>query len=221
MPLLFLVGCRQETTKDHKAPIPADLNVEQSRRDSKKDNKPLPVELKAERAGSGSKKDEYPIPSDLKIVAQFGPRYSHWDGWICTITGDGKVTKELFSHGDRVGKEDGVDEWKRQTKLSKKDLRVLLAKIKEADFCELRKEYSSGVIDSPSLVLTITENKRTHKVSVDDYGDLKRHHEVKRFLRVWSEILRKVSSPNPEQKPELYEPLPSKSGKALSDQEVR
>jgi hypothetical protein len=93
------------------------------------------------------------------------------------------------------------------TKLSKKDIKDLVAKIKEIDFYGLRKEYAPSfkVTDEDSLVLTITQNKKTHEVSVYAYSFLKKDKEVKRFLRVWSEVLTKVPSPNPEQKPKLYE----------------
>ena len=178
---VFLIGCRQETTEAQKAPKPGDL-----------------------------KRDNEPIPSDFKIVAQYGAGYSPWKSWKCTITGDGKVAKEDgFEGGGRAAEERGTEEQRRQTTLSATDLRELLAVIKEADFYGLNPKYSYPVTDSQRLVLTVTQNKKTHAVGVYAYSYLKDDKDVKRFLRVWSKMLRKVSSSNPEDKPDLYEPQAS------------
>jgi hypothetical protein len=140
--------------------------------------------------------DNNPEPNDLQIVAQYGAGYSHLMSWRYTITGDGKVDKEIYD----------ADTNQKQTTLSKEDLADILAKFKEAEFHDLRKEYFPAVSDFDTLILAITQNNKTQKVVVYAPALQEEDQEVKRFLRVWSEILRKVPSPNPEQKPELYQP---------------
>ena len=178
---VFPIGCRQDATEAQKAPKPAHPTT-----------------------------DNEPIPSDFRIVAQYGAGYSPWKSWKVTITGDGIVAKEGgFQGGGSAAEERGTKEQSGQTTLSGTDLRELLAEIKEADFYGLREEYSYSVTDNPTLVLTITQNKRTHRVSVYAYNHLKDDKDVKRFLRVWSKLLRKVPSPNPDDKPDDYEPQAS------------
>ncbi len=221
--LAFLIGCRKETTQERMAPMPGDLKVEQTQRDLTKDNEPMHGDLKVGRAGGGLKKDDEPIPSDLKIVARFYPGFSASRPWQYTITVDGKVdgAERSSNRGLGAAEKDGSESRDKETKLSEKDLGDLVAKVKEADFYGLREEYTYPVNDASSLVLTITQNQKTHKVLVYAYGNLTDNKEVKRFLRVWSEILRKVPSPNPWQKPEIYEAKPSTSGQPSNDQTVR
>jgi hypothetical protein len=85
-------------------------------------------------------------------------------------------------------------------------MRDLLAKIKEANFFALKKRYEYQVTDNPTLILKVTLDKTTHEVVVYAPDHLEKNKDVKRFFRVWSEILRKIPSPNPEQKPGLYKP---------------
>jgi hypothetical protein len=142
-------------------------------------------------------RDNDTIPSDFRIVAQFGPGSSDLKPWQCTITGDGKVIKKTGFTGDPAEQT--------ETTLSPKDIKDLAAKIAEADFYELQNNNSlRRVTDDPLLVLTITRNNKTHKVYSP--GDLKNDKEMKRFRQIWAELLRKVPSPNAEQKPEDDEP---------------
>jgi hypothetical protein len=134
-----------------------------------------------------------PIASEFKIVAHYYPGYSKWEPWEYTITRDGTVVNSCDTRAT-------------EPTLSEIDVRDLVTKINEADFFGLREKFSASVTDNPTLVLTITQNKRTHKVSVYAPGHLIGDKEVNRFLLIWSEILRRVPSPNPDQKPELYEP---------------
>ncbi len=140
--------------------------------------------------------DKQAIPADFKIVAQYGAGYSDWKSWRSTITGEGKVAQEGF----------GLIDTKKESKLSGNDLRALLAKIKEADYFALKERYEYEVTDNPTLILSVTMDKKTHKVVVYAPDHLEKNKEVQRFFKVWSDVLRKVPSPNPEQKPELYKP---------------
>jgi hypothetical protein len=150
------------------------------------------------------------IPSDFRIVAQYGAGFmSDWKSWKNTITGDGNVIQEthIFSGG----------EWKtipRRTAVSSKDIRELIAKVDEVRFDALPKRKSYSVTDNPTLALTITRNRQTHEAGVYAPHHLKADHEVQRLLRLWTEILRKVPSPNPDDKPELWEPEANTSGQA-------
>jgi hypothetical protein len=140
--------------------------------------------------------DDKTVPADFKIVAQYGAGYSDWNSWRHTITGDGKVVKEVLT----------IKDTKEESKLSDDDLKALIAKVREADFFKLKERYEYEVTDNPTLILTVTLDGRTHKVSVYAPSHLKDDKEVKRFFKAWSEVLRKVPSPNPDQKPDPYKP---------------
>ncbi|ODU00385.1 MAG: hypothetical protein ABS79_03475 [Planctomycetes bacterium SCN 63-9] len=162
--------------------------------------------------GSAADDDRKLIPASFKIVARYGAGYSTWKSWRHTITGDGNVVKEVFSikktrilgDGNVVKNVFGLGTTKEETKLPEDDLRALIAKIEEADFFTLRKRYTHGVTDNPTLILTITLDRKAHEVMVYAPGFLRDDQEVKRFLKVWSEVLRKVPPPNSDQKPDLY-----------------
>jgi hypothetical protein len=151
---------------------------------------------------------------NLKIVASHLGSESLWLLWKVTITGDGTVVKEVFDEHD--------GQWRKtETKLSQEDLAEIMAKVKEAEFDILRNSYISGGSDISRLTVAITENKKTKQVSIGDPSSPGTHNDVKRFLRVWSEILRKVPSPNADEKPELYEPGPSIPGRPASDEQAK
>jgi hypothetical protein len=99
-----------------------------------------------------------------------------------------------------------LEDTKRSSKLAVADLRDLLRKIKEADFFTLKKRYDFPVTDNPTLVLSITLDGKSHEVLVYAPDHQKKSKEVRRFFRVWSEILRKVPSPNADDKPDHYRP---------------
>lgn len=143
-------------------------------------------------------------PDDFKIVAQYDPGYSDWLRWQYTITADGKVAQDIGPGG-----RGGGERFEKQTKLSKDDIGALVAKVKGADFFKLKEQYKGGVTDQPTLVLEVTMDKKTHRVLVYGYRHLKEkenQNAVDRFLSVWSEVIRKVPAPNPDQKPDLYKP---------------
>jgi hypothetical protein len=151
---------------------------------------------------------------DLKIVASHLGSESLWLLWKVTITGDGKVVKEVFDEHD--------GQWKKtETKIPQEDVAAIMAKAKEAEFDSLRDNYLSGGSDISRLTVAITENTKTKQVSIEDPSLPGTHKDVKRFLRVWSEILRKVPSPNEAEKPELFEPEPSIPARPASDHQAK
>jgi hypothetical protein len=86
-------------------------------------------------------------------------------------------------------------------------LRTLLAKIKESDYFALKERYEYAVTDNPTRIPSVIFEKNTHQDSVYAPGELAENTEVKRFFfNVWSALMRKVPSPNPEQQPELCKP---------------
>jgi len=135
------------------------------------------------------------VPDDFKIVAHYYPGLGSFDSWDTTITGDGRVSQKItqFLKG-------GIS--RRILSLSHDDVRDLLEKVKAADFFGIPKEFSFKATDNPTLVLNVTMNKKTHEVSVYAPGHLGNEPGVKRFLKVWCEVLKKVPSPNPKQTPE-------------------
>ena len=91
-------------------------------------------------------------------------------------------------------------------KLSTEDVKDLLAAIKAAEFSKLPKlkgVHLRCVTDEDMMVLEVTAGGQTHKVSVYGYWDSKdgsEKAELKRFAKVWREVLEKVPSPNAKQK---------------------
>ncbi len=137
--------------------------------------------------------DKKAIPADFEIVAEYYPGHSRWKRWKTTITADGKVD-QVFQGSTK------------ESRLTEKDLHDLIGKVEEADFFALKGRYEVNATDCPTLLLTVTRDKKTHKVAVYGSDFLKNDKEVRRFLPLWTEVLSKVPSPNPEQKPELYKP---------------
>jgi hypothetical protein len=143
-------------------------------------------------------------PDDFRIVARYAPGYSNWLRWQYTITADGKVAQDIGPGG-----RSGGERSEQQTKLSKDDIGALFAKVKGAHFFKLKAQYKGEVTDEPTLVLEVTMDEKTHQVLVYGYRHLKEKEDqnaVDRFLSVWSEVIRKVPAPNPDQKPDLYKP---------------
>jgi hypothetical protein len=140
------------------------------------------------------------VPGEFKLVARFSPLGGRWLGWETTVGAYGKVAQTTWT----VPR--GIVKPAKQARLTKDELDLLWSKIKEAHFFELKKEYSSDAIDQDILDLKITRKNETHEVSVyRDRNITKKddRSEVKRFLGVWSEVIRFVPSPNPDQKADL------------------
>jgi hypothetical protein len=143
------------------------------------------------------------VPDDFKVVATYSAGFSTWKQWETTITDDGKAVQKI-----QPGRNGGRDEQK-TSMLSPDDLKALSKAIKDADFATLKESYRSLATDQPTLILEITEGAKTHKVSVYGPSLLKTEADraaARRFLRVYSEVLRAVPSPNPDQTPEMYAP---------------
>jgi hypothetical protein len=143
-------------------------------------------------------------PDDFKLVARYGPGLSPWLRWQYTITADGKVAQDIGPGG-----RGGGERSEKQTKLSKDAIAALFAKVKGADFFTLKEKYQGGATDQPTLVLEVTLGKKTHRVLVYGHRHLTEKEDqsaVDRFLGVWSEVIRRVPAPNPDQKADLYKP---------------
>ncbi len=141
------------------------------------------------------------VPDNFKIIAKYYAGYSVWKQWETAITSDGRVVQDI--HPGRKGGEDSTS----KTMLTQEDLKELVAMIQASDFDSLKEEYRSRATDQPTLILEITQGRKTHKVLVYGPTLLKsegKGKEIERFLAVWADVLRKVPSPNPDQTPELY-----------------
>ena len=156
--------------------------------------------------------DSNPGTSGVKIVARYHAGESLWRDWKYTITGDGKVDAEIFEMDGHWSKE--------QKKLSSADIADILAIFKEAEFQSLRARYSANGTDIARMTLVIAEGEQTKAVSVDAHGTIEETDEVKRFRRIWSAILTKIPSPNPEQQPEFYATDASTSRLPSRDEKV-
>ena len=145
------------------------------------------------------------VPDDFKMVVRFGPGYSDWLSWRYTITADGKVAQEIGPGG----RGNPPERTEKETKLKKDEVAALFAKVKEADFFKLKEQYKGKVTDQATLILEITADKKTHTVKLYGHRFLREKEDqdaADRFLSVWSEVLRKLPAPNPDQKVDLYKP---------------
>ncbi len=137
--------------------------------------------------------DDGPVPEDLKISARYGAGLSDWKSWTVTIGQDGRTQQEVHYRAGRMKTF--------LSKLTERDLRELWGKIEAARFFDLEPRYTHPVTDCPTMILKVTANKKTYEVSVYAAQFVEDKAAVKRFQSVWSEVLRKVPSPNPDQKP--------------------
>ena len=139
--------------------------------------------------------DSNTVLNDFKIVAKYKPGYSDWKPWKVTITGDGNVIQETYVFDDKDEKTT-----LKSYSLSRDDLKEIITEIKESNFMSLSKKFDYKVTDNPTLILTVTIERKTHQVIVYAPSHSKQNNEVKRFLDVWNKVLKKVPPPNPEQK---------------------
>ncbi|MFO0951877.1 MAG: hypothetical protein U0835_12145 [Isosphaeraceae bacterium] len=144
--------------------------------------------------------DKKSVPDDFKVSAQFYPGYSTWKAWKTTITATGEVTQGVLN--DKTVEFDA----KRLRPLATQELADLIMKVKRNGFFRLRKRYDFPVEDNPTLVLMVSMDGQSREVAVFAPSEQMDNEEVKRFLTVWVDVLKKVPSPNPDQKPEDYEP---------------
>jgi hypothetical protein len=143
------------------------------------------------------------MPDDFKIVARYKAGWDAAQPWEYIITADGNVAQKIGP----VGPERTLSE--KRTELSKDDVKALFAKVVEMHFFTLRDRYKpERVWDLDTLVLEITMGQNTHKVLVyaHEFQPKDDQNDVDRFLCVWSEVLRMVPGPNPNQVPDWYKP---------------
>ncbi len=135
------------------------------------------------------------IPADFKIVARYDPGHCDLSIWHATITADGKVTHEVPRRPE--------------IRLSAEDMNDLLTAVKEAKFSELPQLPVPLAGFGPDLILlTVTAEGKKHEVLVHNYSEVKdgkAKDELKRFAKVWREVLKKVPTPNPSQTPENFD----------------
>jgi hypothetical protein len=136
-----------------------------------------------------------PVPDDFKLSASFSPGFSNWKPWKVVITADGKALQEI--QAPRSGKEGGTQ---KTFVLTPTDLQQLFAVVRASEFSTLKKNYSYPVTDHSTLCVELTMGGSSHEVKVYAPYQQQDNREVKRFLNVWNEVLKKVPSPNPEQK---------------------
>ncbi|MFZ5862301.1 MAG: hypothetical protein ACOYXR_05610 [Nitrospirota bacterium] len=132
------------------------------------------------------------IPDDFKVIAGYGPGFSDWKPWDVTITRDGKVSQKAYIFGNN-GEETEIS---KTFSLSERDVADLVEIITGSDFFNISKNLSYPVTDNETLSLAITMGRVSHQVRVYAPVHLKERAEVKRFLQVWGEVMKKVPSPN-------------------------
>ena len=145
--------------------------------------------------------EDVSVPADFKLEAEYLPGFSNWKGWKSTITADGKVLQEIHPAARQTENRPQHEEAKNFT-LTNEDLKELVVTVRESRFYTLAENYSFEVTDQPTLILRVTMNGESHQVKVYAASYLKDKPEVRSFLRIWNEVLRKVPSPNANQKAE-------------------
>ena len=139
------------------------------------------------------------VPRDFVLFAQYNAGYSPWKSWQLTVSGDGQVLQEAYAfRGSNPVRETNYFH------LAKEDLKQLAARLDNESFESLAEHYSpkDKITDNPTLIVRSVMLGKSNEVSVYAPDHLKDKAEVRRFLRVWNEVLRKVPSPNSDQKPE-------------------
>ena len=140
-----------------------------------------------------------PVPTDFKLSARFSPGYSDWKPWKTVITADGTVSQEVEFPRSGSGRGGTT---RSTLLLTTNDLQQLVSAVRASSFSTLKTNYSQPVTDNPTLSLELTISGSSNKVVVYAPGLQKDNGDVKRFLKVWNEVLKKVPSPNPGQQPE-------------------
>jgi hypothetical protein len=149
--------------------------------------------------------DKNDIPKDFEVGARYGAGFSPSKSWGVTIAADGKVSQQIHGMGD------GTIE--KIFSLSQDDLKVIIAKITESNFFAIPEDLLTDVKDISTLILSVTMNQKSHLVMVSKFEPIKDKDDVARFMRVWSEVLRKVPSPDSGQTPE--EPIGPRQGRTI------
>lgn len=102
------------------------------------------------------------IPEDLDIVYNSGATHAEWGRSTYKISADGKVVYE-----ETRGRQSAVSRHQEYYQLTKKELQLIIKKIKDNRFFSLNEQYSNSKIrDGSSSYITVTMNKKTHSVSV-------------------------------------------------------
>jgi hypothetical protein len=81
-------------------------------------------------------------------------------------------------------------------------LKGIIAKITESNFFAIPEDLSTDGRDIPTLILSVTMNQKSHLVMVSAADHIEDKDGVARFMRVWSEVMRKIPSPDSVQTPE-------------------
>ena len=136
--------------------------------------------------------DEPAVPADFRLVAQYGSGLSDWKSWMVTIDADGTAVQDTYLPGSQKST--------KSLTLPAGEMQRLVRLIGDMRFFELAGTYAVVVTDNPTLSLRVTSNEATHEVVVYAPGHLTASEEVRRFLVVWNEVLRRVPPPNPEQR---------------------
>jgi hypothetical protein len=124
-----------------------------------------------------------------------------WVPWKLVILPDGNsiLEYEEFKDGKTIKR-------KIVKKLNVREHKAIKDVIVKSNFQSLKSHYfNSRERHRPSVEISVTQGKKTHKVYVYDPGPGENDNkEVDRFNRVWVEILGKILSPNEEQSPAKY-----------------
>lgn len=102
------------------------------------------------------------IPEDLVIVYSSGATHARWGRSTYTISADGKVVyKKTWGSGGEGSREE------KYYRLTKKELQLIIKKIKDSGFFSLNRYYSNPKIrDGKSSHISVTMDGKTHSVSV-------------------------------------------------------
>jgi hypothetical protein len=166
----------------------------------------LPFVLPPAKASGG----DNDIPRDFRLEAEYYPGGNLMSPnrrrpWEVTITSDGKVSQKIYGIPRPRG------EQKKLPTLSKSDLRDLLSKIEESSFFKLKEQYLHGTAHhhTGGLRLRVSLNGRTHEANVikgwlgdpNDPAEDIEHPDIKMFMFLWDEVLKKVPPPESPPKP--------------------
>jgi len=136
--------------------------------------------------------DDNAVPPDFKLVVHYANGGTDRLSWEATIKSDGSVSRTHSDTDGRVVRE--------TYKLTTREMSDLLTKVRQTDFMKLKERYEGPAEDVDGFSISVTMDEKTHEVVVWDAGGQWGDRDVRGLRSLWNEILRKVPSPNTDQK---------------------
>ena len=139
------------------------------------------------------------VPEDFTVFAEFLAGHEVLEGtvhWTLTIDHTGKAVQEYYLLPGIDTKRKGHQ--KKTVKLSARDMEEILRAVEDTAFIKLKSRYGHPFTPPVGKVIVVQARGKRHRVEVflDPTIDLSCKKDVASFQKLWSELLRKMPSPN-------------------------